>query len=1188
MKMHLTPVEDMAKMSGVQYIEPYVQEEESPSVFDTVGSAMNRENLLFSYRAYQKGSPTLTDSERDEYLSGAFNPLTELQKPEYEGYVKSGVRFADARSKRELDFKIKSYEKELEDQKILDESSAWISYPAMFAAGMVSPENFLPVIGAGARAHQALKLGINVAAPVSVGELTLHATQETRTLEESLFAVTASTAMTAGLIGALGKFKDVKTRKMIGEVETALKNDLKSLYGESSVGAAEATGRQEQDFLGTLIPQEVRTKLDTDLNEGRITRDDWELGLREVQMKALEVKLPTFVAAFKQLSPSMRVATANNTKARLYGMKLMDDMLMRNMYSKGLTPGVSAETIIRQAKLGNTDQVRRASDELYAVYKAENESATLSKKEFREEVFKARNEGDVHEIPQVAELAKQIREIDQVMLERAFNVGMVNEVTSPFRLSLDLPEQAGKKRVTDRLKWLREVDFAKSDKPWLQKDIANAERYSDLSPETRKLIEDGEMNDFLRDEGLIPKDRVATDLRADESYSHHAWDFTELELKHEQFIETYINAWKKENALRAKKQYDIDTIKSRKDFANHDEWQAEVKILDDDLRILYDDRKAFTKLAEEGRAAKSVEDVRAAEKEIAGIDKEIRTLERKSIKIDRYEPNLSFEEYQTKFFDADDIDINTHANDWWSNLTTRQFNGAAPESIASQATASQARGFDLPSKYFNDFMVKDVLEVQSRYYNDMYPKIIVAEMFGDIHMKGALKEIDDEYAQQLARNDLKPRERKRLVRERESVPRDLVAVRDVLYGTYGIPSDPNSAWVNAAHSVKAMNTLSLMGGVVLSALPDLMIPIVRMGIGSYVKNLAKLVADPAFRKAMIKEGRVAAANLDLSLSSAATALARSDTANATWTKYNRHTTVAVDGFYTLNGMNLFNASAKTMIVGQWHTEMLKMARKGALGKHDLETLAQAGVSKEMFEKFKAQMLKYGDQGGDYAHLPALEKWDAEPRSAYLSAINKVALNTVISPGAGQLPLFMRTTTGSVVGQFLSWSMAATQSLMIAGVQRADNINTYVGLMGMVAMGTTSYILKELAKGNEVDFDDTDKLIREGIDRSGALAIVSNVNLLAEKATGGQVSVYKPLGLPTDSSRYSAQNLATSILGVTPARVNDIGRLAYSASEGKFTQANTEAAMRFVPLQNLYGLNWYNELRGEGVISDAVK
>jgi len=1188
MKTYLTPVEDMAKMSGVQYIEPYVPEKEIPSAYDTIGSAMNRENLLFSYRAYQKGAPTLTDSERDDYLSGVFNPLTELQKPEYEGYAKNNVRFADARSKRELDFKIKSYDKELEDQKILDEASGWVSYPAMFAAGMVSPENFLPVIGAGARVHQALKLGINVAAPVAAGELALHATQETRTLEESLFAVTASTAMTAGIVGALGKFKDAKTKKMLGEAEEALQIDIKALYGETSAGAAEVTGRQGDDFLGTIIPQEVRTKLDEDLNSGTITRDEWEFGLREAQMKGLEVKLPNFVGVFKQMSPSLRVATAQNTKARLYGMKLMDDMVMRNMYSQGLTPGASAETIIRQAKLGNTDKVRIASDELYAVYKAENENATLSSKEFREEVFKARNEGDKHEIPQVAELAKQIREIDQEMLERAFNVGMVNEVTSPFRLSLDMPEQAGKKRVTDRLKWLRGIDFSDSPKPWLQKDIASVNRYSELSPETRKLIEDGEMNDFLRQKGLIPEERVATDMRADESYSHHAWDFGELELKHGQFIETYIKAWNTENAIRAQKQYDIDMAKSNKEYGSHKEWQDDVDILNSDLKRLYDDRSAFVKILDESRVAKSAEDVRAAEKEIAGIDKEIKTLERRSVKIDRYEPDISFNDYQTKFFDADEVDVRTHANDWWSNLTTRQFNGAAPESIASQATASQARGFDLPSKYFNDFMVKDVLEVQSRYYNDMYPKIVVAEMFGDIHMQGALKEIDDEYAQQLARTDLKPRERKRLVRERESVPRDLVAVRDVLYGTYGVPSDPNSAWVNAAHSIKAVNTLSLMGGVVLSALPDVMIPIVRMGIGSYLKNIAKLAIDPAFRKAMKEQGRVAAANLDLSLSSAATALARSDTANATWTKYNRHTTVAVDGFYTLNGMNLFNASAKTMIVGQFHTTMLAMARKGELSRLDLETLAQSGISKEMFEGFKAQMIKHGDQGGEYAHLPALEKWDADARSAYLSAVNKVALNTVISPGAGQLPLFMRTTTGSVVGQFLSWSMAATQSLMISGVQRADNINTYVGLMGMVAMGTTSYILKELAKGNEVDFDDTDKLIREGIDRSGALAIVSNLNLLAEKATGGEVSVYKPLGLPTDSSRYSAQNLATSILGVTPARVNDMGRLAYAASEGNFTQANTEAAMRFVPLQNLYGLNWYNELRGEGVIADAVK
>jgi hypothetical protein len=116
----------------------------------------------------------------------------------------------------------------------------------------------------------------------------------------------------------------------------------------------------------------------------------------------------------------------------------------------------------------------------------------------------------------------------------------------------------------------------------------------------------------------------------------------------------------------------------------------------------------------------------------------------------------------------------------------------------------------------------------------------------------------------------------------------------------------------------------------------------------------------------------------------------------------------------------------------------------------------------------------------------------------------------------------------------------------------------------------SYAAKTVHSRQELS-GDVNVWVNEGIDRSGVLGVLAEVNQLSHKATSGNVSLQALLGMPP-LTRYSSTNAAGAVLGPTVGTMQDLFSIT-SGVAGEWTGQDTRALRRTIPLQNLIGLRF---------------
>lgn len=83
---------------------------------------------------------------------------------------------------------------------------------------------------------------------------------------------------------------------------------------------------------------------------------------------------------------------------------------------------------------------------------------------------------------------------------------------------------------------------------------------------------------------------------------------------------------------------------------------------------------------------------------------------------------------------------------------------------------------------------------------------------------------------------------------------DLIALRDLLRGTFGQPEDPTRVFSRVLHSGKIWTAATLLGGPIMSAVPDVAMPILHEGMRN-VFNVGLSMLNTKARKAIWKASR---------------------------------------------------------------------------------------------------------------------------------------------------------------------------------------------------------------------------------------------------------------------------------------------------------------------------------------------
>ncbi|HIC0658550.1 TPA: hypothetical protein ACWZTY_004163 [Klebsiella pneumoniae] len=470
--------------------------------------------------------------------------------------------------------------------------------------------------------------------------------------------------------------------------------------------------------------------------------------------------------------------------------------------------------------------------------------------------------------------------------------------------------------------------------------------------------------------------------------------------------------------------------------------------------------------------------------------------------------------------------------------------------------SSRQRTLNLPDNMMRDYLESDANYVLQRHIREASPDIELTRVFGNRNLESQLKAIQDEYDELMR---ARPQEQAKLAKARENDIRDITAMRDRLVGTYGMPDDPSSFFVRAGRAMRNVNFVTKLGGMTVSAIPDLARGVMVNGFSKTMKGYGALISrSPAFaanKSEMKKMGVMVETVLNSRSRLMADLVDSSTRTNAAEAGLDRVTDVF--GKLTLMGQyNDINKAINGMVT----------ADSILSGSAPASRIAKLGISPATAVRINEQFRKHGEVLDGW-HIGNFDKWDDDYASGvFQSAVLKDTNNIIITPGIGDTPLWASSPIGRTVFQFRSFTTASYNRATIGGLSEG-NAQFYYGTAFQIALGALTYALKQAANGKEVDWS-PQKLALEGIDRSGILGPLMEYNNMAEKATGGMFGLGPILGTGTQS-RYASRGLIGSALGPTFGLLDTVTDVTAGVLNGDAGDRVLHNVRTVIPGNNLF-------------------
>jgi hypothetical protein len=472
-----------------------------------------------------------------------------------------------------------------------------------------------------------------------------------------------------------------------------------------------------------------------------------------------------------------------------------------------------------------------------------------------------------------------------------------------------------------------------------------------------------------------------------------------------------------------------------------------------------------------------------------------------------------------------------------------------------------------------DFLENDIEKIADGYTRVMGTDVEIQKEFGSLTLDNELAEIKTEY-RELSKKATTEKEREAIVKEEKQVIRDLEAMRDIMRGMYGRPNDPDSLIVRGARISRQVQYLSKLGGVAISSIPDLARVVTVHGYGRvFGKGLKNVATNLKGIKLNVKEAQLAGNVLESVLNTRLATLAELTDPYGGGSKFERFLTNMSNSYSKVTGMTTWNDTMKGFTSVLTQQRVIDDSRKllsGKIKKKDRTYLAFLGIDEEIAKKITKQLDKYAEIEGNLT-VANTEKWVDETAARFFrNAINLDVDRTIITKNVGDTPIFMNTELGRTIGQFKSFTFASTQQALIAGLQQRDTA-ALQGLITAVGLGALVYNLKTIAAGKEPS-SDPKKLIAEGLDRSGMLGIIMEINNISEKVSRGQVGINRLTGGEV-MSRYASRNVLGSLIGPSAGTIQDTTSIIGAISTGEISQSDIRAFRRMTPYQNLFYTRW---------------
>lgn len=507
---------------------------------------------------------------------------------------------------------------------------------------------------------------------------------------------------------------------------------------------------------------------------------------------------------------------------------------------------------------------------------------------------------------------------------------------------------------------------------------------------------------------------------------------------------------------------------------------------------------------------------------------------------------------------------------------------AGPRGPLKERTFSIPDLFEAGGVRVEDFLVNDAQVVMNRYMRVISADIELARTFGTPDMKGVLNDIQADYEtliKGLDKEDLAGK--KKLSEEMRARMADIEGVRDVIRGSYGEPTYESGLARGLAY-VRAWNYMTMLGGMTISAFPDIANKVLSNGFLGIARDLiGPMITDLKGVRLAAREAQAIGVAVERVLSTRIATMADIGDIYGQGTMAQRALGSMTNVFSHLTLMTAWNDVMKTAdYVIASNRAIRAMGRPDRISQSNRTWLANLGIGEADYRRIMAQVRKYGtDSGGMKLANP--EQWDdAYARRLWIGAMGKNANISTVTAGVGDRLMHrgagglldMNLPIGQTVWQFKTFLLAGNQRVAIRMAQqgRMGEGRVLSALMTYISLGMLVYYLKTKGAGREVS-DDPRVWVREGVDRSGIAPLFMEGFNTAEKITRrkGTEEAWTAIAGKTESSRFAGRGLASTALGPSVGRVEDAFGMIGRAADGSFTDRDAHALRKLLPYNNLF-------------------
>lgn len=429
---------------------------------------------------------------------------------------------------------------------------------------------------------------------------------------------------------------------------------------------------------------------------------------------------------------------------------------------------------------------------------------------------------------------------------------------------------------------------------------------------------------------------------------------------------------------------------------------------------------------------------------------------------------------------------------------------------------------------------------------------------------------------------------------------DLLTVHARLRMRHGSTAE---GWRYVGKAARDLNFTRAMGGVLISSLPDMAMAIGQAGLWNYMKTMERYLRKDFNIRAKDPRGRSDLATLMWSMETVigqertrtlygiddefTEGAAGMDPGRSTrWARRADNFVQNFSKMTLIDKWNGLNKGIAAMALQHRAADVsVRLAKGEAVKEYELNAVLGYGYTKTQLKAFGKQIIAKGEQDttrwGSFWYSKSADWEDRELALTFDAGVVKAVSDTVITPGAGDLPTSAtKSEVGRLFFQFRNFTMAANQRMLIPAMQKFykwQDPNIPIQMVSMWILGMGVYAINEVLKGNDpfkaIETREGEKRgawrrwVMDGLDRSGALGIATEVNAMSERS--GFPGLGDLLGAPPPS-RFRGRGQWESFVGPGFGTMADAFSAVAGISDANITNSEGNLYRRMTPYQNWWG------------------